>query len=548
MTKKLLVAGLLTVASFGVGGLVTNNALAAPVVSNCVDSYYTVEVDATNYTTVKLPGAIEDNGCGRTDVVKISGAAGHLKELNFKKNYGEKLEITVTSAGNAANVAELIKKLFNAELNSGTTVTFTTTANFTGINEKHLGSYNYSADEVTLAATDVFGVYEFVLAHPNVTVKTFAYTGGTITGKKANNQVAAYANNVVLNGAVLTVNGDADGNAVLARLASVVPNKATAKEVTKLVINAKTSKIAVALSSVKGYLATLKDAVSEIELNIPNDTVNFTSLQSSLSASVGSAHVTLNVKNGSLTINAKNTPKIENYTISVYGTVTIRNLAAAGDNDAAVWKKLVDFTRGNITAAWYEVDGLSDSQTLIAQRDLNANTYVSKEAISGDFESVKDTGDYAVYIEIGKYYDPSVEVYVGVDKLRLGTDYTVKEGSTIVIFNPDYIEKLATGNYDVEIKFADGQIAKAQFAVVQTKNDDNSGGDGGGSSGGKGGNILTGVDGDEDGDKTPNTGVALSGDDSAAVAVASADLTSAFGLISGIVGAIGISIRRLIRR
>jgi hypothetical protein len=547
MTKKLLVAGLLTVASFGVGGLISDNALAA---SPCVGNYYTVVVDASNVSDVKLPKNKTDNDCKDASVVKISGAAGHLKDLNFGRNYGEKLDITVTMAADSSNVAALIKKLYNEELNAGTTISFAKDVNaiLTSVNEKWLERYTYTAKAATLSYTSVYDVFEFVLRHPNVSVTTYTYnTTETVKSAKA----ADYADNVVLSddGTVLTVDGNAIKDAIDARLNALLPKNKDKNLITKLVVNVKKGNSANAVAVVNDR--TLIKNAKEIEINVTGN-LDFSSL--STIALGKKEHVTLNV-DGNLTIDASATANIDGYTINVDGTVTIKKLAKANDSDEDVWEKFVNFTRGRVDAEWYEVGGLNikKGDLPIYQQELDSNTYIASEDIDVTVNGNK------VVIEIEHDYDSKVEVLINNIKLK-NSEYYLSEGSTIVELNSSYVATLdASVTHTVQINFTDGKIAKTQFTLAGTNGNNNGNGNTGGDNGGtsndgtnSGGNDgdggKGGVSDDEDGDKTPNTGVALSGDNSAAVVTSSADLTSAFGLISGVVGAIGISLRRFFRR
>ena len=69
-----------------------------------------------------------------------------------------------------------------------------------------------------------------------------------------------------------------------------------------------------------------------------------------------------------------------------------------------------------------------------------------------------------------------VKVMVDGKELKT-TDYTVKEGSTIVTLNAAYLETLSVGKHTLEIESKNG-IAKTEFTITaaQTGGDDQTGG------------------------------------------------------------------------
>lgn len=61
---------------------------------------------------------------------------------------------------------------------------------------------------------------------------------------------------------------------------------------------------------------------------------------------------------------------------------------------------------------------------------------------------------------------------VNGQELTLFEDYTLQEGSTVVILDAEYVSNLPVGNYEVEAEYTDGKIFKTSFEVINDTDDD----------------------------------------------------------------------------
>lgn len=83
----------------------------------------------------------------------------------------------------------------------------------------------------------------------------------------------------------------------------------------------------------------------------------------------------------------------------------------------------------------------------------NNQTYI----IGGDEISFKIDEDYTQFINGGKVYIDDKEI----------TEYTSKEGSTIITLNSDYLKTLSKGEHTIKVEFNNGKYATANFQVKE---------------------------------------------------------------------------------
>ena len=83
----------------------------------------------------------------------------------------------------------------------------------------------------------------------------------------------------------------------------------------------------------------------------------------------------------------------------------------------------------------------------------NNQTYI----IGGDEISFKIDEDYTQFINGGKVYIDDKEI----------TEYTSKEGSTIITLNSDYLKTLYKGEHTIKVTFNNGKYATANFQVKE---------------------------------------------------------------------------------
>ena len=107
-----------------------------------------------------------------------------------------------------------------------------------------------------------------------------------------------------------------------------------------------------------------------------------------------------------------------------------------------------------VCSGWQHMVG-TDSIRISAKRFQvvegdNQNYIIGNEGIS-----FKINADYSLFENGGKVYVDDKEI----------TDYTSKEGSTIIILNKEYLSKLDKGNHTIRVTFNNGKYASANFQV-----------------------------------------------------------------------------------
>lgn len=69
----------------------------------------------------------------------------------------------------------------------------------------------------------------------------------------------------------------------------------------------------------------------------------------------------------------------------------------------------------------------------------------------------KIDAEYSLFKDGGKVYIDDKEI----------TDYTSKDGSTIITLGSDYLKTLSKGNHTIRVTFNDGKYAQANFQVKE---------------------------------------------------------------------------------
>jgi hypothetical protein len=81
---------------------------------------------------------------------------------------------------------------------------------------------------------------------------------------------------------------------------------------------------------------------------------------------------------------------------------------------------------------------------------------------TGSYTKTEDT-DLAFHVVAPK--DSLSGVTVNESLLTQGIDYTVEEGSTIVILKQSYLESLPDGVYEIKVDFSNGYSTEGQFII-----------------------------------------------------------------------------------
>ena len=117
----------------------------------------------------------------------------------------------------------------------------------------------------------------------------------------------------------------------------------------------------------------------------------------------------------------------------------------------------------------------SDKKGIIAKIN-NIGTYLLYDDISIDYDFLDKTEDQTynqknddtLTIRIDADYSKFLDVYVD-EKLVDKKNYTSKSGSTIIIFNKDYLQTLKAGTHNVRVNFTDGE-ANTTITIDNTAN------------------------------------------------------------------------------
>ena len=117
----------------------------------------------------------------------------------------------------------------------------------------------------------------------------------------------------------------------------------------------------------------------------------------------------------------------------------------------------------------------SDKKGIVSKLN-NIGTYLLYDDISIDYEFLDKTEDQTynqknddtLTIRIDADYSKFLDVYVD-EKLVDKKNYTSKSGSTIIIFNKDYLQTLKAGTHNVRVNFTDGE-ANTTITIDNTAN------------------------------------------------------------------------------
>ncbi len=96
-----------------------------------------------------------------------------------------------------------------------------------------------------------------------------------------------------------------------------------------------------------------------------------------------------------------------------------------------------------------------DSTRITAKRFQVIEGENQTYTLGGNGITFRINADYSLFSEGGKVLVDGKEI----------TDYTSKEGSTVIILNKEYAEKLSEGEHSIRVTFNNGNYAEANFNV-----------------------------------------------------------------------------------
>ena len=116
------------------------------------------------------------------------------------------------------------------------------------------------------------------------------------------------------------------------------------------------------------------------------------------------------------------------------------------------------------------VDNLKQSYIESHYLEINPSKYVILEGNNATYDSKNSlsftiNAPYSLFEDGGKVYVDDKEI----------TDYTSKEGSTIITLNKTFLDTLEVGNHTIKVEFTNGAYATGEFTINEKKNNPKTG-------------------------------------------------------------------------